>query len=104
MNLSTLSFFRNRRTNNKQFAVIGLGRFGRAVCGTLNGSGYEVLGADADEKRVAQVVNEQLAAYAVKLDSTEPAALEEAGIFELDTVIVAIGIYPFAGLGKTPQP
>lgn len=93
MNLSALSFFRNLRTNSKQFAVLGLGRFGRAVCETLHGMGYEVLGADADEKRVAQALTDQIAAHAVRLDSTNPAALEEAGIFELDTVIVAIGNY-----------
>jgi trk system potassium uptake protein TrkA len=30
-------------------------------------------------------------AHAVQLDSTEPLALKEAGIFEFDTVIIAIG-------------
>ena len=30
--------------NNKQFAVIGLGRFGRAVVETLVASGYDVMG------------------------------------------------------------
>lgn len=93
MNLSSLSFFRSLRTGNKQFAVIGLGRFGRAVCASLHNLGYEVLGVDSDEKRVAQVLTDQLAAHAVQLDSTEPAALREAGLFEFDTVIVAIGNY-----------
>lgn len=32
--------------NNKQFAVIGLGRFGRAVVETLVASGYDVMGCD----------------------------------------------------------
>jgi len=31
--------------------------------------------------------------HALQLDSTDPAALKEAGIFEFDTVIVAIGNY-----------
>jgi len=93
VNLSSLSLFRGSQNNNKQFAVIGLGRFGRAVCATLHNLGYEVLGTDIDEKRVSQAVTDQITAHAVQLDSTEPSALREAGIFEFDTVIVAIGNY-----------
>ncbi|MEM8602604.1 MAG: TrkA family potassium uptake protein [Cyanobacteria bacterium P01_H01_bin.121] len=91
--LSALKFLRSLRADNRQFAVIGLGRFGRAVCRTLHNLGYEVLGIDSNEKLVAMVLAEQIAAHAVQLDSTEPLALREAGIFELDTVIVAIGNY-----------
>ena len=91
MNLSSLGFFRSLRQENQQFAVIGLGRFGRAVCSTLHKLGYEVLGTDVDERRVAQVLKDQMVAHAVQLDSTDPAALKEAGILEFDTVIVAIG-------------
>lgn len=93
MNLSSLGFFRNLRTHNRQFAVIGLGRFGRAVCTTLNSLGYEVLGIDTDEQRVAQALKDEIAAHAVQLDSTQPIALKEAGIPDFDTVIVAIGNY-----------
>ena len=93
MNLSSLKFFRNLRANTRQFAVIGLGRFGRAVCLTLHGMGYEVLGIDVDENRVAQVLTDQIAAHAVQMDSTQPSALQEAGIPDFDTVIVAIGNY-----------
>jgi trk system potassium uptake protein TrkA len=93
VNLSSLSFFRSLRTTNKQFAVVGLGRFGRAVCSSLHHFGYEVLGVDSDEKRVSQVLTDQWAAHAIQLDSTSPSALKEAGIFEFDTVIVAIGNY-----------
>ncbi|NJO78813.1 MAG: TrkA family potassium uptake protein [Cyanobacteria bacterium RM1_2_2] len=93
MSLSSLSFFRGLRPvpRNKQFAVIGLGRFGRAVCMTLHHLGYEVLGVDSDEKQVAQVLSDELASHALQLDSTNPAALREAGLYEFDTVIVAIG-------------
>ncbi len=93
VNLSSLGFFRSLRKDNQQYAVIGLGRFGRAVCSTLHRLGYEVLGTDIDEKRVSQVLTNQIAAHALQLDSTNPAALKEAGIFEIDTVIVAIGNY-----------
>jgi trk system potassium uptake protein TrkA len=83
VNLSSLGFFRSLRKENRQFAVIGLGRFGRAVCSTLHKLGYEVLGTDVDERRVAQVLKEQMVAYAVQLDSTDPAALKEAGFLSL---------------------
>jgi trk system potassium uptake protein len=93
VSLSSLRFFRSLRSTSRQFAVIGLGRFGRAVCMTLHHLGYEVLGIDSDERRVANILTEQLAAHAVQLDSTEPGALKEAGVFEFETVIVAIGNY-----------
>jgi trk system potassium uptake protein TrkA len=93
VNLSSIGFFRSLRKENQQFAVIGLGRFGRAVCSTLHKLGYEVLGTDVDERRVAQVLKDQIVAHAVELDSTDPAALKEAGLFEFDTVIIAIGNY-----------
>lgn len=93
MNLSSLNFFRSLRTDNKQFAVIGLGRFGKAVCSTLHGMGYEVLGVDSDEKKVTQALTDRISSHVVELDSTEPSALAEAGIFEFETVIVAIGNY-----------
>jgi trk system potassium uptake protein len=91
VNLSSINFFRSLRKDNKQFAVIGLGRFGRGVCTTLHRLGYDVLGTDIDDKKVAQVLTDQVIGHALQLDSTEPAALKEAGIFEFDTVIVAIG-------------
>lgn len=93
MNLASLGFFRSLRKDNQQFAVIGLGRFGRAVCFTLNRLGYEVLATDLNEKNVSLVLSDKIAAHALQLDSTNPAALKEAGIYEFDTVIVAIGNY-----------
>jgi len=91
VDISSLSFFRSLRPENKQFAVIGLGRFGRSVCFTLDRLGLEVLAADKDEERVSQLRAENLAAHCIQLDSTNPLALKESGILEIDTVIVAIG-------------
>jgi trk system potassium uptake protein TrkA len=93
VNLSSLSFFRKMRSPSRQFAVIGLGRFGRAVCTTLNSLGYEVLAADSDERCVSQALTDQISAHAVQLDTTQPTALKESGLTEFDTVIVAIGNY-----------
>lgn len=93
MNLSSLNFFSTLLGNNRQFAVIGLGRFGRAVCGTLHNLGYEVLGIDNNQRLVDQALHDGVVAHALQLDSTEPSALKEASIADFDTVIVAIGNY-----------
>lgn len=90
---SSMRLFNNFRRPHQQFAVIGLGRFGRAVCNELHRAGYEVLGTDRDEKLVSQVLADQIVSRAIQLDSTEPTSLKEAGIFEFDIVIVAIGNY-----------
>ncbi|WP_319422992.1 potassium channel family protein [Pleurocapsa sp. FMAR1] len=91
--MKSLNFLANSNTKNRQFAVIGLGRFGRAVCASLHKMGYEVLGTDIDERLVNQALTQRIASHAIQLDSTEPESLKEAGIFEMDTVIVAIGNY-----------
>ena len=93
MNFNSRSFFNSLRKGNRQFVVIGLGRFGRAVCMTLNRLGYEVLGTDIDENLVDQALAEGIVPHALQLDSTKLTALKEAGILEFDTVIVAIGNY-----------
>lgn len=93
MSWSSVGFWRNLHRESKQFAVIGLGRFGRGVCSSLHHLGHEVLGTDINEKLVSQVLTDQIAAHAIQLDSTDPKALKEAGIFEFDTVIIAIGNY-----------
>ena len=91
--MKSLNFLTNSRPKSRQFAVIGLGRFGRAVCTSLHKQGYEVIGTDIDEKLVNQALTQKIASHAIQLDSTEPESLKEAGIFEMDTVIVAIGNY-----------
>lgn len=95
MNLSSLGFFHSLRSDhkNRQFAVIGLGRFGRAVCSSMHNSGFEVLAVDSDRNKVDQALSDRIITHARQIDSTQPAALREAGIFEQDTVIVAIGNY-----------
>jgi trk system potassium uptake protein TrkA len=93
MNLPSLNFFGNAKKEIRQIAVIGLGRFGRAVCSSLHKTGYEVLGTDVDEHRVSQALIDRIAAHAIQLDSTNPNALREAGVFEFEVVVVAIGNY-----------
>lgn len=73
----------------KQFAVIGLGRFGGTICHSLSEQGMEVLAIDKDEDRVNEFA--QIATQAVIADTTDENALKSLGITEFDHVIVAIG-------------
>ncbi|MCL6560479.1 MAG: NAD-binding protein, partial [Firmicutes bacterium] len=41
----------------KQFAVIGLGRFGSSVALTLSKMGYEVLAVDTNEYKVNDIMD-----------------------------------------------
>lgn len=73
----------------KQFAVIGLGRFGGAICKKLSEQGMEVLAIDSDEERVNEFSS--IATHAVIADSTDEAVLKSLGLRNFDHVIVAIG-------------
>lgn len=76
---------------NKQFAVIGLGRFGQSVCRTLHEHGHDVLALDRSEELTRDVHAEGIATHVIQADSTEIQALQELDIHEYDTVVVAIG-------------
>lgn len=73
----------------KQFAVIGMGRFGSSVAKSLYKLGYEVLAIDANESRMQEVVG--TVTHAVQADSTDEEALRALGIRNFDVVVVAIG-------------
>lgn len=73
----------------KQFAVIGLGRFGSSVAITLSKIGYDVLAVDTNEDRVNRVTDE--VAYAVQVDAMDEQSLRSLGIRNFDVAIVAIG-------------
>nr|WP_241762318.1 TrkA family potassium uptake protein [Anoxybacillus flavithermus] len=73
----------------KEFAVIGLGRFGGSVCRTLSEQGMEVLAIDVNEDKVNEYAS--IASQAVVADSTDENVLKSLGIRNFDHVIVAIG-------------
>jgi len=77
------------RTEKKQFAVIGMGRFGLSVASALSGMGFDVLAIDANEQRTQAVSN--IVTHAVSADSTDEEALRALGIRNFDVVVVAIG-------------
>ena len=73
----------------RDFAVIGLGRFGASICQTLQALGYDVLGIDRDMALVQQM--RPLVTDAVQLDATDQEALRSVNIGAYDAVVVAIG-------------
>ena len=72
------------------FAVVGLGRFGTAVCRELLRNGEEVLAVDKDEKAVDELRQLEPSIEARVVDSTEEESLREAGVLEMGTVVVGI--------------
>ena len=73
----------------KTIAVIGLGRFGFYIAKSLSRLDINVIAVDNDEKRVQEISEYIDDAYIV--DSINKQALEEIGVYNLDTVIVSIG-------------
>ncbi len=72
----------------KQYAVIGLGRFGCALTRGLHAEGAEVLVIDSDPDKVNEI--EPYCTQAICTDATDEAVLEKIGIRNLDVVIVCI--------------
>jgi len=72
-----------------EIVVIGLGRFGSALAGTLIDMGHEVLGIDADEHRVQQHAGHLT--HVVQADTTNEETLRQLGVGDAVTAVVAIG-------------
>ncbi|SMB98966.1 trk system potassium uptake protein TrkA [Thermanaeromonas toyohensis ToBE] len=73
----------------KQFAVIGLGRFGSSVATALARMGCQVLAIDSDAEKVEAIMDE--VTHAIQADARDEEALKAAGIRNVDVAIVAIG-------------
>lgn len=75
--------------SNKQFVVIGLGRFGLSVAKTLYDLGNDVLAIDMDEDLVQEISDN--VTHAVQVDATDENALRSLGIRNFDVAVVTIG-------------
>lgn len=83
----------------RQFAVIGIGRFGHSVAITLAEQGCQVLAIDSSEEEIEAVAD--FVTQAVQLDSTDEKALRAIGITDMDVVVVAIGVNKEASIMTT---
>ncbi len=75
--------------SNKQFVIIGLGRFGSSIAKTLYSLGNDVLAIDKDEDVVQEIADN--VTHAVQLDATDENALKSLGIRNFDVAVVTIG-------------
>ncbi|WAH38668.1 potassium channel family protein [Alicyclobacillus dauci] len=88
-NSTLLANIRNiGKRNPKTIGVIGAGRFGSSAAQELLENGHDVLLIDKDPKRLESLAGDCTTAIG---DAQSPEFLEEAGIKEVDAVIVAIG-------------
>lgn len=78
-----------RVTMKKQFAVIGLGRFGGSLVEEFGHLGMDVLAIDKNKERVEKY--EKFATYAVQANALNEVTLKELGIRNIDHVIVSLG-------------
>lgn len=90
-----------KEKTNKQFAIIGLGRFGSNMAKALHKMGYEVLAIDRNMQKVQDFSDE--VTHVVQADTTDENALKAMGIRNFDVVVVAIGEDVQANIMTTMQ-
>lgn len=73
----------------RKIAVIGLGRFGMELARQMSASGVEVIAVDRDKLLVDEAKDD--VDVAVRLDSTDEAALKSQEIDKVDVCVVAVG-------------
>jgi trk system potassium uptake protein TrkA len=77
------------RERNKQYLVLGLGRFGESLAMSLYKLGHEVLAVDSDADLVESIAPH--VTQAIQIDATDEGALESLGVRNFDAAIVSIG-------------
>jgi len=73
---------------HETYAVLGLGRYGRAVAEELVNSGAEVLAVDIDQNNVNSAI--ETIPVCKCADITEPEAIKRLGISNIDVVIISM--------------
>ena len=86
---------------SRQFAVIGLGRLGSAMIGTLSSLGHEVLGIDANEDLIQDLSGQYPEAHLVAADATDELVLRDLNVGQFDGAAVVIGEDMEAGILAT---
>lgn len=74
---------------NKNFAVLGLGRFGMSIVQTLAETEANVMACDKNEMKVQRA--SEYVTHAVQVDITNENSLEKLGLGNFHVVILAIG-------------
>ena len=75
--------------SKKQFAVIGIGRFGLSLIKELVSLGHEVLAVDKNSDKINKVMD--FATHAVEADAMDEMVIKALGLKNFDVVVVTIG-------------
>lgn len=78
-----------KKSRQKEYVVIGLGRFGSSVAKQLEANGCKVLAIDRNEQRIRQIA--EYVTLAMCLDVGDEEALEELGGRNFDGAVISIG-------------
>ena len=78
-----------QRQNNKTYLIIGLGRFGSALCDRLLANGANVIAVDCKMEKVKAFSDR--VQYIACLDAANESALEKVGAKDADVAIVCLG-------------
>ena len=73
----------------KQYIIIGLGRFGSSLCKELHALGHEILAMDLTEERVSAMSN--FATQTIQANGTDERDLKALGVRNFEYAIVAFG-------------
>lgn len=73
----------------REIGIIGLGKFGLQLGGTLRSLGITAIGVDRDPARVQRA--RDVASQAYEADATDRTALAQLKFSSLETVVVAVG-------------
>lgn len=76
---------------SRQFVVVGLGRLGIAMVGTLHSLGHDVLGIDKREDVIQELADELPNAYLVAADAADEGVLRGLNVEGFDSAAVVIG-------------
>ncbi|MBG9981563.1 TrkA family potassium uptake protein [Aerococcaceae bacterium DSM 111020] len=77
--------------STNRIGVLGLGIFGTALARSLTDNGVQVIGIDEDMDHVREVMDD--IDYAVQADFTQIDQLQEAGIDQCQTVVIASSLH-----------
>ena len=80
--------FFNSKSKDKQYLVIGCGRFGSSVAKKMCQLGHEVMVIDKDEDSINNIA--ELVTHTAIVDVTEERDLKSIGLGNFDVVIVAL--------------
>lgn len=78
-----------KKSREKEYIVIGMGRFGSSIARQLEANGCKVLAIDRNEQRIRQIA--EYVTLAMCLDVSNEEALEELGGRNFDGAVISIG-------------